>query len=270
MQKKTKLIVVVLTFSVALLILGGGILALSLTRANPNQNQTDDTQTGVIREDVGTIGDVSGMDSDISSGADTKPGKEKDADSGDDSEKDVKPAIEEEEALIIDDPPFMTLLRTKKYYYDWRRANILTGVGRTSGYIARDFARESVLTHTVMDGDWSKMRFVDDYSTNKATRYSSTNYYSEGAGQRSPIGVWSSKAKDYSMWKAIDTGTDELVGETLQYIDYSRPDGIITRFYLKDGDVYAMYNVLYPGGETDQIAEYVSNSTGNPPNSIFN
>jgi len=278
MQKKTKLIVVVLTFSVALLILGGVILALSLTRANLNQNQTDDTQTGVIREDVDITGDDSGNgsgnDSDmdikpgIDSGVDTEPdksGKEEDIDSGDDSGKEIKPDLEEEEAFIIDDPPFITKLKSKQFYYEYRNVSLLTGEDGSSGYSARSFDKECSNNKSK---DGFTLREIYDYSSNKMRTFVGKSQISDHGAH--PIGIWWNKMTNYSVIVAIGTGTDDLMGETLEYIDYLWTNGTITRYFLKDGDVYARWTVLNSDGVAANTVMYVSNSTGNPSSSYFN
>ena len=75
---------------------------------------------------------------------------------------------------------------------------------------------------------------------------------------------------NYSVIVAIGTGTDDLMGETLEYIDYLWTNGTITRYFLKDGDVYARWTVLASDGTTANTVMYVSNSTGNPSSSYFN
>jgi len=187
-------------------------------------------------------------------------------DSADDSEKAVKPDIEEEEAIIIDDPPFITLLKTKQYYYDYRHVSIRTGEDIRSGYAVRVFAKNC--NYSVLP-DGFGLRNVRDYSTNELfTTTSMPGAYNNTNKQ--PIGNWWSKMTDYSRWIAIGTGTEELLGETLQYIDYRAPDGLVTRCYLKDGDVYAMWQVRIPDGSSGNLAVYVSNFNGNPSNSYFN
>ena len=188
-------------------------------------------------------------------------------DSGDISEKPVKPDIEVEDALIIDDPPFLTILRTKLYYYDFRNVNILTGVESSSGYTARNFAVSCYYTSSL---NTPSMRTLRDFSTNKMFRtHVMPGVYNYST--RQPMARWGgmwSKMTDYSVWQAIDTGTDELMGETLQYIDYNRSGGM-TRCYLKDGDVYAMLDVRRSDGSSANVVTYVSNATGNPPSSYF-
>ena len=220
MLKKTKPIVVILIFAVALLALGGNVLAKEII------------------------------------------------DSGDDSEKAVKPDILEEEALIIDDPLFITILKSKLYCYDYRIVNIRTGEESSSGYSARNFA---VSCYYTSSPDMPSMRTLRDYPTNKMYRtHVNPGFYNYSTRQPMGrlVGFWS-RMEDYSDWKAIDSGTEELLGEMLQYIDYRNDIGRVTRCYLKDGDVYAMLVVRYSDGSSANAVTYVSNATGNPSSSYF-
>jgi len=189
-------------------------------------------------------------------------------DSGDDSEKAIKPEIEEEDAIIIADPPFITYLKSKRFYYDFKNVNILTGVDGDSGYTARNFAVNCTYTMWV---NGMTVRDLNDFSTNKwfnTVTKSGVNYGTDRNPIGRLVGAWH-KMDDYSVWEAIDTGTGELRGETLQYIDYSNHRGGITRCFLKDGDVYAMWDVRYSNGNSAITATYVSNATGNPSSSYF-
>jgi len=220
MLKKTKPIVVILIFAVALLALCGGALAKEII------------------------------------------------DSGDDSQEAVKPDILEEEALIIDDPPFITILKSKLYCYDYRIVNIRTGEETSSGYTARNFAVQCTY---ILSPDGFGRRTLQDYPTNKQFTTVSmpgvyTNSYRQPMGRL--IGFWS-RMGDYSDWKAIDSGTEELMGEMLQYIDYRNIIGRVTRCFLKDGDVYAMWVVRHTDGSSANAVTYVSNATGNPSSSYY-
>jgi len=190
----------------------------------------------------------------------------------DEYEKDIKPDIEVEETLIIDDPPFISILKTKLFYYDYRYVNLQTGEEGDYGYIARNFAVYCHYNTTATpEGGSFTTRRIEDYSTNKMYRTSIMpgvyNYTT-----RQPMARWGgfwSKMIDYSEWKAIDTGIEELMEETLQYIDYSVPSGRITRCYLKDGDIYAMWVVSHRDGSSANTVTYVSNATGDPSDDIF-
>jgi len=175
----------------------------------------------------------------------------------------------------LDDPPFMRLLKSGVYYYDYQDVHVLTGPGGHSGYVARIDDKEctyttseSVARRQLLDATAGK-----EYIVNDNGKY----YWINDIPDMTLI--------DYNDCKVTETGTEQFLEETLDYIDYIdnnydpdenplqmfsmtyvKPTGI--RIYLKNGDVYAYRDYLF--GIIQNDASYVFNPSDDPPPYCFN
>ena len=157
-----------------------------------------------------------------------------------------------------DDPAFIKLLKSGRFYYEVTYYNIETGEEQSHGYDAQTATKScfcimfgSTIWRSILDTEAGKYYDVYDDSE-EYTEYDAT-------------GV---KVYDYNKWKATGTGTEQLLGETLQYIDYDVPNSGFRRAYLKNGDVCA--TVMYDeDGKRSSMVMFISNPSNNPPSSCF-
>ena len=200
-----------------------------------------------------------------------------DEENGAEDEKDVEEEIIED---AFDDPPFMRLLKSGVYYYDYQDVHFLTGPSSHNGYIVRINDKECTYT-TSQFSDGSQLAYRqlldaaagEEYMVRDQEKY----YWINDIPDLTLI--------DYNDCKVTETGAEQYLEETLDYIDYLdenynpdkdplqmftmtcvKPTGI--RVYLKNGDVYAYR--FYEFGIIQNLGKYVSNPSDDPPPDCFN
>jgi len=231
-------------------------LIFSLASCGNGGGKTDDSNNDEI-QDTTEIG--------------AEPVTAPDEENAAEDEKDAEDEIIED---TFDDPPFMRLLKSGVYYYNWEAVHVLNGPGSHSGYVARIDDKEytyttseSVTRSQLLDATAGK-----EYVINVNGKY----YWINDIPNMTLI--------DYNDCKITETGTEQFLEETLDYIDYIdenynpdkdslqtfsmtyvKPTGI--RVYLKNGDVYAYRDYLFGVIQNDGI--YISTPSDDPPPDCF-
>ena len=171
-------------------------------------------------------------------------------------------AEEEEEEDDNGDPPFVKLLKSEQFYYEISRVEVETG-NEYKQYIVRT---EDKYCECYEDfGIFGRVRFIQDFSTGKGfgVKDDLKEY------ETSDLNLDVVSLTDHNAWTVVGTGTEEVRGEMLEYIDYSSPEELVSRCYLKDGDVYIIATVDTSTQKIKNWISYISNASGNPSPSYF-
>ena len=244
---------IILIISLALLLIDGGLLAIALTRENRNPQQIGDIKTGVIAEDINNTGD-DGPGEDIEAGG---FGEEEDIDNGNDPSKDIESAGSEEEEDDEDEdaypsmevPDFIIALQSGIYGYEcyfssYYGAQTMEMTETRYADISQGFmlhAAKIVLLglemprRTLIDTNAGIGYAIDDSELALNYRLLSDDLVNRFINDRR-----------YDSMIEVGRGTADIDDEMLPYIDYD-VNGSALRFFIKDGDVYAMNEVLEIG-----------------------
>jgi len=180
-------------------------------------------------------------------------------DDGSEDENITTPENDEENS---DDPPFIQLLKSGQFYFEYSFVQVETGDVWRAGY-------------TVAIGD-KISEGIEDYSEKGFARqiwdYGLLKFYTffDEIKEYSTYDLKGGSVYDYNKITMIGTGTEQADGEMLEYIDYIYPFSShesTVRCYLKNGDVYIQ--AMLDADQNAPFFQYISNASGSPSPSLF-
>jgi len=194
--------------------------------------------------------------------------------------KDIAEEKEEEEEEEVDDgpvdPPFITLLKSGEYCFDYEMHMPSSFDSDenyelfNSGYKAKTVGMEC--TYAVYKDGYGDRIVLDEAAKKRYIVNDSSKHCEE---YNAPTLVLT----DFAAFELTDTGTEMLIDEMLDYMEYKSTSDIDEmvhffeipesglRVYLKDGDVYAYKHFLL--GTLQNTIYYVSNASPNPSPECF-
>ena len=171
---------------------------------------------------------------------------------------------------LFEDPPFVQLLKSGVYYYEYMDAHVIHGEGSHTGYVAQ--TTDKSCTYTYSDDDLNYREILDIV----ANRWYMVRDYAKKYMEKDEPEI---TFTDYNDFVVTEVGKEELLGELLDYIDYRmpgdnpaptfsftkvKPDGF--RIYLKDGDAYAIRDYIFV---LQNSFSYISNISNTPSLECF-
>ena len=174
---------------------------------------------------------------------------------------------EEEEEIADDrpdDPPFVKTLRTGVFGYEYRAVTAAGAAGATT-FLYSDGSRV-VCGFFDADGEFSPGvgRSIFDYEKNEAYVTTDTKKSFSVIPDASVMFFHMHGAPDYRAGiEQTGHGTADCNGETLDYIDYISGQ-LEIRFFIKDGDTYAM---RHP--ESDSFTFFFTKTYTSPPTAEY-